>query len=191
MFNENPEIEKLQNEIEAKQKQLVKLRRAQALEPINDYSFKNRQNEIVLLSELFGDSDELLIIHNMGKSCPYCTMWADGLRGYSEMLSDRMPWALTTPDDLETMIKFTEPRNWDYNVLSFYGTSFAKDMGFEFEKDGKTYYWPGVSALVRKDGQLYRAAKDSFGPGDMYNPVWHFLDLFPNGANAWEPKYKY
>ncbi len=64
-------------------------------------------------------------------------------------------------------------------------------MGFEFEKDGKTYYWPGVSALVRKDGQLYRAAKDSFGPGDMYNPVWHFLDLFPNGANGWEPKYKY
>ena len=53
----------------------------------------------------------------MGKSCVYCTMWADGLRGYSELISDRMPWALTSPDDVETMKEFTEPRNWNYNVL--------------------------------------------------------------------------
>jgi len=185
------EIEELQKEIEERKQKIIKLRRAQALEEVKDYTFKNRAGEEVSLYSLFGDAEELLIMHNMGKSCPYCTMWADGFRGYAEMLSDRMPWALTSPDAVDTMKEFTEARNWDYNVLSFHGTSFAKDLGFEFEKEGKTYYWPGVSALIKKDGKVYRAAKESFGPGDSFNIAWHFFDLFPKGHNNWQPKYQY
>lgn len=187
----NKEIGKLQQEIFDKQQELRKLQLNQPLEEIENYSFKNREGKEVDLLSLFKDSEELLVIHNMGKKCPYCTMWADGFRGYSEMLSDRMPWVLTTPDNFQDMKLFSESREWDFNVLSFYETSFAKDLGFEFEKEGKRHYWPGVSALIKKNDKIYRTAKDSFGPGDVYNPVWHFLDLFPKGANNWHPKFKY
>jgi predicted dithiol-disulfide oxidoreductase (DUF899 family) len=187
----NSAIETLQQEIFEKQKQLKELRLAQPLEEIKEYTFKNKQGEEVSLDSLFEEGDELLVIHNMGKKCAYCTMWADGFRGYSEMLSDRMPWVLTTPDDFETMKEFLVSRDWNFNSLSFHGTSFARDLGFEFDKEGKTFYWPGVSALIKKDGKIFRTAKDSFGPGDLYNPAWHFFDLFPKGANKWNPKYAY
>jgi predicted dithiol-disulfide oxidoreductase (DUF899 family) len=187
----NSAIETLQQEIFEKQKQLKELRLAQPLEEIKEYIFKNKQGEDISLDSLFEEGDELLVIHNMGKKCPYCTMWGDGFRGYTEMLSDRMPWVLTTPDDFETMKEFSESRDWNFNTLSFHGISFARDLGFEFEKEGKTFYLPGVSALIKKDGKIFRTAKDSFGPGDLYNPAWHFFDLFPKGANKWNPKYAY
>lgn len=167
------------------------MRRAQPLEELKNYMFKTKDGKEISLMSLFEDSDELLIMHNMGKACVYCTMWADGFRGYSDMISNRMPWALTSPDDVATMKAFVEPRNWNFNVLSFHGSSFARDLGFETEKDGRTYYMPGVSALVKINDKIYRAAKDYFGPGDLYNPAWHFFDLFPKGSDNWQPKFEY
>ena len=102
-----------------------------------------------------------------------------------------MPWVLTSPDNFETMKYFSESRDCNFNILSFNGTSFARDLGFEFEKEGKIYYWPAVSALIKKKGKLFRTAKDYFGPGYLYNPAWHFFDLFPKGANKWHPKFDY
>ncbi len=185
------EISKLYQEIAEKRKKIITLRKEEPLEEIKDYSFKNKKGEVVNLYSLFGDSDELLVIHNMGKRCPYCTMWADGFRGYTEMMNDKMPWVLTSPDDFKTLKEFSESRNWNFNVMSFHGTNFAKDLQFFFDKDGKTHYWPGVSALIKKNGKVYRTAKESFGPGDLFNPVWHFWDMFPKGADGWQPKYKY
>jgi len=185
------DIEALQKEIREKQKELINLRNQVPLEAVQDYYFKNKNGESINLDSLFQGGNELLVIHNMGESCRYCTMWADGLRGYSEIISDRMPWVLTSPDSHEDLKEFAESRNWNFNYLSFKGSSFAKDLGFETEKDGKTSYMPGVSALIKKDGKIYRASKDYFGPGDLYNPAWHFYDLFPKGANNWQPKYSY
>ena len=68
------------------------------------------------------------------------------------------------------------------------GTTFIADLGFE-PKPGS--YMPGVSALVRKDGKIYRANYDYFGPGDFYCAPWHLFDLFPKGANGWHPKMGY
>lgn len=185
------EMQQLQTEIQEKRERFVQLQLAQTPEEINDYELTNQKGEKVSLFSLFDKRNELLVIHNMGKSCPYCTMWADGLRGYTEIIADRLPWVLTSPNDFETMKNFAENRNWNFPLLSYKGTSFAKDLGFATEKDGKTYFSPGVSALIKKDGKIYRTAKDFFGPGDFYNPAFHFFNLFPNGINNWTPKYKY
>lgn len=187
----NTAIENLQKEIRAKQQELTTLRKKAPLEVIGDYTFTDKSGNTVSLDSLFQNGDELLVIHNMGQKCKYCTMWADGFRGYNDIISDRMPWVLTSPDDYETMHSFAEKRDWNFNYLSFKGTSFAKDLGFEYKKEGKTFYTPGVSALVKKDNKIYRVSKDVFGPGDLYNPAWHFYDLFPKGADGWQPKYEY
>ena len=46
-------------------------------ELIADYTFATADGP-VRLSQLFGDKDTLFVIHNMGRTCPNCTMWADG-----------------------------------------------------------------------------------------------------------------
>ena len=187
----NEEIIQLQKEIREKQQELVKARLNSPLEEVKDYELLNKDGSTIKLSELFNGKDELLVIHNMGKECPYCTMWADGFRGYSEIISDRMPWVLASPNEPSVLKAFSENRNWNYRVVSFSESSFGRDLGFEGEKDGKRTFSPGVSALVRKDGKIYRTAYDSFGPGDLYNVAWHFFDLFPKGVNGWTPKYIY
>ncbi|MEZ5007474.1 MAG: DUF899 family protein [Chitinophagales bacterium] len=187
----NSEIAQLQKELREKQQQLTEARKRLPLEEIKDYELQNKEGEKVMLSALFGESDELLLIHNMGKECTYCTMWADGFRGFTEIITDRMPWVLVSPNEASVLKSFSENRGWNFNVMSFNNSDLGKDLGFEKLHNGKRSFMPGVSALIKKEGKMFRAAYDFFGPGDNYNPAWHFFDLFPNGANGWTPKYIY
>ena len=41
------------------------------------------------LSSLFGDRGGLIVVHNMGRDCSYCTMWADGFTGLLPHLESR------------------------------------------------------------------------------------------------------
>ena len=45
-------------------------------------------------------------------------------------------------------------------MLSANGSTFIKDLGFEPQPN---QFWPGASALIRKDGKIYRASYDHFG----------------------------
>ncbi len=40
--------------------------------------------------EMFGDKKQLLLIHNMGQGCRYCTLWADGFNGFLKHLESVM-----------------------------------------------------------------------------------------------------
>jgi predicted dithiol-disulfide oxidoreductase (DUF899 family) len=124
----------------------------------------------------------------MGKSCKYCTLWADGLNGVAKPLADRVPFVVVSPDTPEVQTEFAASRGWQFPMLSAAHGTFIKDLGFYRDADG---YWPGVSALIRKDGRIYRASYDYFGPGDPYSSVWHFYDLLPARVSGWQPKYEY
>jgi predicted dithiol-disulfide oxidoreductase (DUF899 family) len=63
----------LHDEIRALQKTIE-------LQPVQDYVFEGWSGP-VRLSELFAGKRDLFVIHNMGTSCRYCTMWADGFNG--------------------------------------------------------------------------------------------------------------
>jgi predicted dithiol-disulfide oxidoreductase (DUF899 family) len=181
-------IASLQDEISQKRKQIIALRKEAMPEPVADYSLKDHTGKEVLLSSLFDERDELLIIHNMGKACTYCTLWADGINGVIKPLRDRVPFVVVSPDSPATQRAFAESRGWNFTMLSAEGSTFTSDLGFYKEGEG---YWPGVSALIRKDGQLFRYSYDFFGPGDPYSNVWHFYDLLPKRVNGWQPKYDY
>ena len=182
------QIRTLKREIEERHKQMIALRKLGTLEPIKDYRLKNPMGEDVLISSLFNDKDELLIIHNMGKGCKYCTLWADGLNGVTKPLADRVPFVLVSPDAPDVQLDFAKSRDWNFPMLSSDGSSFIADLGFYKEGEG---YYPGVSALVRKEGEIYRYSYDYFGPGDPYCSVWHFFDLLPKRIDGWQPKYVY
>ena len=65
-------------------------------EEVRDYEFATSQG-LVRLSALFGDKADLIVIHNMGASCPYCTLWADGYNGIYHHLSSRAAFIVSSP----------------------------------------------------------------------------------------------
>lgn len=183
------EVVRLEKEILGLKEKLAAARRGAQPEPVAEYTFVDRTGSAVSLREIFGEKNDLLVVHNMGQRCVYCTLWADGLNGIAAHLSDRAAFVLCSPDDPETQARFAAGRGWTFRMVSAKDSPFAKDMGFEPEP-GK--YWPGVSAF-HKDaaGSVTRTGWTNFGPGDDFCPVWPLLDLLKNGAGGWTPKYQY
>ena len=48
---------------------------------IPSYCLAAKKGGTILLG-MFGEHDMLLLIHNMGQGCRYCTLWADGFTGF-------------------------------------------------------------------------------------------------------------
>lgn len=182
-------VEALEAELQSKRQELNELRRSIPREEVKDYEFTGSDGRACKLSDLFGDKSDLIIIHNMGKSCPYCTLWADGFEGFRQHLEDRAGFALVSPNSPDEVREFAEGRNWKFRTLSGAGSSFTKDMGYESDKGAPQ---PGISTFVRTtNGRIERVATASFGPGDDFCSIWHMFDLLADGANDWGPKYNY
>ena len=186
------EIACAQGELEAARRKLVKLRRKMPPEPVRDYELRNGDGP-VRLSEMFGDKDDLILIHNMGTGCSNCAMWADEFNGVYQHLQSRAAFVVVSPDSPEVQEAFAGKRGWRFPMYSTEGTTFVEDMGFRWEEEPfLSGYQPGVSAFRKNaDGSIVRVAKDSFGPGDLYCGVWHLFDLLPEGAAGWDPLFAY
>jgi len=156
-------------------------------EQVDDYEFLDSENQKINLSTLFGQKKDLILVHNMGTSCAYCTMWADGLNGLLPHLQDRASFVVSSPNEPATQKEFSSSRGWQFQMVSTKGTSFAKDMGFE--KDGMPL--PGVSVFYKDGDQIIRTGRDDFGPGDKYCPTFPLFDLLKDGTNNWQAKFKY
>lgn len=183
------EISQTRKAVAKLKKKLTRLQARFPKQKVKDHILKGAAGKQVKLSSLFGKKKDMILIHNMGKRCPYCTMWADGFNGIRHHLENRAAFVVVSPDSPATQKKFAQNRGWKFKMLSSQGTSFNRDMGFE-GKNGDP--WPGVSVFQKdRQGKILRVSKDSFGPGDDYCTVWHLFDLLPDGPAGWEPKYKY
>lgn len=183
------QIENLQKEILDKKKRLIELKHNLPPEKVENHSFRAWDGTEPDLADLFGDHDELILIHNMGKRCPYCTLWADGFNSLRHHLENRAAFVVASPDDTDTQKEFAAGRDWKFKMVSYGDNSFVKDLGFLHDKDD---YWPGVSAFKKDDdGKIYRTAWSYFGPGDDFCSVWHLFDLLEKGPDGWEPQYSY
>jgi predicted dithiol-disulfide oxidoreductase (DUF899 family) len=169
-------------------KRLNELLKNTALGETEDYRLHGPNGDTTALSDLFGDKSDLIVIQNMGQSCRYCTMWADGFMGVKQHLEDRAAFALVSPDSPSEQQAFAKSRGWTFRILSSHGTPFKKDLGFESETGDQS---PGISTFRREGTKLINIANDFFGPGDSYCAVWHLYDLLHGGADGWEPQYEY
>ena len=167
-----------------------KMREAQASvepEPVRDYEFATPEGS-VRLSQLFGGKQDLFVIHNMGRSCPHCTLWADGFNGLYPHIADRAAFVVSSPDPPDVQRSFAADRGWRFPMVSHQGSSFAADMGYHSAKDG---WLPGVSVLRRDGERILRVADTGFEPSDDFCPLWHLFDLLPEGAAGWHAKFRY
>ncbi len=155
--------------------------------PVADYVFATPAGP-VRLSALFGPKADLFVIHNMGTGCANCTMWADGFNGLYPHLADRAAFVVSSPDDPARQATFAAERGWRFPMVSHAGTSFAADMGF-LSDAGRPR--PGISVFRRRSDVIMRVSAAGFEPGDDFCAAWHLFDLLPQGADGWEPRFRY
>jgi predicted dithiol-disulfide oxidoreductase (DUF899 family) len=167
-----------------------KMRETQAsVEPeeVADYSFATSQGS-VHLSALSGGRPDLIVIHDMGVSCPSCTLWADGFNGVYNHLASRAGFVVSTPDLPDVQKKFAEGRGWRFPMVSHANKSFASDMGYGSTSGG---WLPGITVFRMDGNRVLRVSDAAFGPGDDFCAVWHLFDLLPGGSSGWKPRYSY
>lgn len=152
-------------------------------EPVIDYDFSDTEGS-VRLSQLFGEHDDLIVIHNMGVSCPNCTLWADGYNGIHQHVVTRAGFVVTSPDRPAVQKRFAESRGWKFPMVSHAGSTFAADMGYVSASGG---WMPGVSVFRREGDTIMRVSDTGFSPSDDFCTLWHFFDLLPGGIGA-EPR---
>ena len=173
----------MEQKIHELKQELGKARSESQPEPVKDYEFQTIDGP-KRLSELFGGMDDLLLVHNMGKGCRYCSLWADGLDGYFPHIAGRAAFVLVSPDKPEVQREFAEKRGWRFPTVSDLDRVFTGDMGYVRDEG----FYPGISAFHKaEDGSITRTGTAVFGPGDDFCPVWPLFELLNGGAKGWEP----
>jgi predicted dithiol-disulfide oxidoreductase (DUF899 family) len=158
----------------------------------------------VRLSELFSDSGRSLVIYHLmyGKAqaqpCPMCTMWIDGLNGVVRHLAENVDVAVAAAADLAALRAHARDRGWDkLRLLSCGENSFQFDLGAE-EAGGSQD--STISVFTRDaDGTVrhFYSAHPHMSDGirerglDLLSPVWHVLDLTPQGRGDWYASLSY
>jgi predicted dithiol-disulfide oxidoreductase (DUF899 family) len=184
----------LEAEIMKKSQELHGLLKDLPAEDVEDYALRGPADEEVCLSALFGDKQDLIVIHNMGSSCPYCTLWADSFSGLLAHYEDRAAFALVSPEEPSKQKAFADSRGWTFAMFSDPDHSFTEAMGFwgSFEPDAPEGPFPGFSTFRKgDDGKLQRVSSSFFGPGDTYLGIWHMFAHLAGGAGNWQPKLTY
>ena len=182
------EIERLQEEITAKAETLHELRRELPHEPVESHPLVDWQGDTVELSDCFGDHEDLLVVHNMGRECVYCSLWADLFDGVLHHIEDRSAFVVVSPDEPATQRRFAADRGWGFEMLSDRTDAFTEDAGFS---DGDRLV-PGVSSYRRQDdGSVVRVSSAVFGPNDEFEPVWPLFELLADGPDGWTPQFEY
>lgn len=179
--------------LNALQQQIAELtaeyyRSLQELPPaeIKNYTFETLEGKVTLL-ELFGDHERLLVIHNMGQACRYCTLWGDGLNGFVPHLESTLGLVMVSKDPPELQRQFAQSRGWRYRMASHSGGEYMADqLSGEYGAN-----MPGVACYTRKGKQIHQQGLNLFGPGDLYCPMWNLLSFAGLDSTSWTPQFNY
>ena len=174
---------------------------------IQDYRFEEGPRDLnagdapvrnVSLSELFTTPDRSLVIYHFmfgkkqTKPCPMCTAWLDGANGIAHHLAQNLDFAVVAAADIPTLRAHARARGWDkMRLLSAGNSSFKYDLGSEDREGGQD---STVSVFMRDAHGVLRhfyTAHPRMAPDiqqrgiDLLAPIWHFMDLTPQGRGNW------
>jgi len=174
---------------------------------IEDYQFAEGPRDLnagdgpahtVRLSELFTKPNRSLVVYHLmyGKKqtspCPMCTAWLDGANGVAHHLAQNLDFAVVAAADLPALRAHARARGWDkLRLLSARTSTFKYDFGSE-DREGRQD--STISVFTREDDGTLRhfytahpwMAPDIRERGiDLLAPIWHFMDLVPQGRGNW------
>ncbi|MCH8866607.1 MAG: DUF899 family protein [Proteobacteria bacterium] len=182
----NTEIAEVEKQIVELTAKLNELRKSTAGDEVRNYSFATINGETSLL-DLFGDRKQLLLIHNMGQGCRYCTLWADGFNGFVKHLESVMSVVLVSKDPPELQRRFANSREWRFHLASHGGGDYISEQTVMEGTDNM----PGAVVYERDGDKITRKNSCIFGPGDLYCSMWGLLGLAGIGEADWTPQYVY
>ena len=107
--------------------ELNELRKQASAHEVSNYEFSTQAGSATLL-DLFADRDKLLVIHNMGQSCRYCTLWGDGFNGLVDHLESAMSVVMVSKDEPELQRQFANSRGWRFRLASHGGGDYIKEQ---------------------------------------------------------------
>lgn len=180
------EIKKLESEISERTQKIEKLRKKAKPVEVKNYIFQTHTGKTTLL-DLFGTKTKLLMIHNMGQACRWCTSWADAINGVLPHLESEFAVVLTSKDSPETQRVFALSRHWEFFLASHGGTEYIIEQSVT--AGGKND--PGIVCYERKGKTIFRKNSSEFGPGDVFNPLFHIVTLGGIGMEEFTPEYSY
>ena len=180
------EIAKLEKQLYELTTKLNELRKTNSGDEVRNYTFATSDGEVTLL-DMFGDKDRLLVIHNMGQGCRYCTLWADGFNGFLPHLESAMSVVLVSKDSPEVQRTFANSRNWRFRLASHGGGDYIQEQTV-IEGERNT---PGAVVYEREGSRITRKNAAVFGPGDLYCSIWNLLGMAGLGEGDWTPQYRY
>lgn len=166
--------------------ELRQLQRDLPGDEVKDYEFDTVDGSRSL-SELFAGKNKLLLIHNMGQACRYCTLWGDGINPFVTHLETAMSVVMVSKDSPEVQRNFANSRQWRMRMASHGGGEYMHD---QVAANGMGNM-PGAVVYELLDGKIYRKASTYFGPSDLYCSQWHFLGLAGIDIGDWTPQYAY
>ncbi|MFF8845091.1 DUF899 family protein [Streptomyces sp. NPDC015127] len=175
--------------------------------PVDDYVFLEGPADLeagdapvtaVSLSGLFTAADRPLIVYHFmyGKlqtaPCPMCTLWIDGFNGVARHIAQNADLVIAAAADPPALRQHARDRGWHgLRLLSCGDSTFKYDLGSE-DEDGEQ---DSTISVFTRDGDgtirhFYsahpRMAEDIDERGiDLLAPVWHLLDLTPQGRGDW------
>ena len=127
-----------------------------------------------------------------------CTMWIDGFNGVAHHPAQHVDFAIAAAADPPALREHARMRGWhNLRLLSCGESTFKYDLGSEDEEGNQD---SAVSVFTRDDqGALRhfyttypRMSEDIDQRGiDLLSPVWHVLDLTPQGRDDWYPDLAY
>ncbi len=182
----NTEIQAVEQQIFELNMKLVELRKLGSNIEVPNYTFRTQCGDTTLL-ELFGDQDTLLVIHNMGQGCRYCTLWADGFNGFVPHLESVMSLVLVSKDPPDVQRRFANSRGWRFRLASHGGGDYISEQSVQQEQDNT----PGAVVYQRQGDKISRKNTCIFGPGDLYCSMWSLLGLAGLSTEQWTPQYSY
>ena len=185
-MNHSAEIQTLEKEALGIVARLEMLRRENAPVLVKNYQFETLTGPTDLLT-LFGDKEILIVIHNMGDGCRWCTSWADGLNAALPHLESSFSVVLVSKNTPTAQRKFALERGWNFRMASHSGSDYATEQTVT---EG-TPDMPGIVCYVRKDGLIFRKNASEFGPGDFFNPLFHVATLAGVGLEDFTPQFSY
>ncbi len=180
------EIAALEQQIFELNQKLLTLQKANPGTAVPDYTFATQSGE-VSLSALFAGKDRLLVIHNMGQGCRYCTLWADGFNGFLPHLESALSVVLVSKDPPELQRRFANARGWRFRLASHGGGDYIREQTVQAGVDNM----PGVVLYEREGDRILRRNSAVFGPGDRYCALWSLLGLAGLEDGDWTPQFNY
>lgn len=180
------EIQEVEAQILTLTKRLAELRAENPGDEISNYTFETLNGKTTLL-ELFGGQKRLLVIHNMGQGCRYCTLWGDGLNGFVPHIESAMGLVLVSKDVPEVQRRFANSRGWRFQLASHGGGDYIKEQTV---MEGANNM-PGAVVYERRGDSIYRKNSCVFGPGDLYCSIWPLLGMAGMNETNWTPQFKY